>query len=119
MNLNDLARKIIPERLDKGTRSTSHRIDEWHPNAGFPQPPHQILPDGEVIAKPRGVSKVCLRCNGDKVIPMRMPGLTLYECITCGHKWRDSYNKPGQVLRPKEWRALRPHLENRHGRLLI
>ena len=116
MNLRDIQKKFIPKpRL--GTVSFDHR--NYHPDAIIPQPPHRITRDGAVLPELRGVSKVCLVCNGNKVIPMRLPGLTLYECLTCGHKWRDSYDKPGQVLRPRQWRAIRREVGHEYGRILI
>ena len=114
MNIGDLAKRFMPGRL------MSRDVKKWHPNAAFPQPPHQITRDGEVIAKPKGVSKVCLRCNSTNVMPMRMPGFTMYECLKCRHVWRDSFDRPGQVLRPREWRALKPKPWQRlQGRVLI
>lgn len=116
MNLRDIQRKFIPQ-TQFGTTSFDHR--NYHPDAIIPQPPHQILRDGEVVSKLNGVSKACLRCNGERVVPMRMPGFTLYECLTCGHKWRDSYNKPGFTLRPSEWRDRRGHLGVLQGRIVV
>lgn len=105
MNLRDLQRKFLPKPRF-GTSRDKTDIRNYHPDSVFPQFPHQITRDGEVIAKTDGVSKVCLRCNSDKVMPMRMPGFTMYECLKCRHKWRDDFNKPGPTLRPKEWRSL-------------
>ena len=48
-------------------------------------------------------TKFCISCNSERIIPMRMSGFTLYECLFCGHMWRDSYNKPGITLRNSEW----------------
>lgn len=116
MNLRDIQKKFLPKPRF-GTTSFDHR--NYHQNAVIPQPPHRITRDGEVIAKTRGVSKVCLRCNSDRVIPMKMPGFTMYECLTCDHKWRDSYSKPGPMLRPREWRVLRRDWDQTRGRILI
>lgn len=105
MNLNDLRRKLTPDVRFGTTRDKQH-VRNYHPNSVVPQPPHRITRDGEVLAKTTGVSKTCLRCNSDKVMPMRFNGFTLYECMTCRHAWRDDFNKPGPTLRPKEWRSL-------------
>ena len=89
-----------------GTSRDKQHVRNYHPDAVIPQPPHRITRDGEVLPKLSGGSKVCLVCNGTNVMPMRMSGFTLYECLTCRHVWRDDYNKPGQILRPREWRGL-------------
>jgi len=64
-------------------------------------------------------TKFCIYCNSERVLPMRFSGLTLYECLYCGEKWRDSYNKPGITLRNSEWRDRRKKVGNRYGRILI
>jgi len=64
-------------------------------------------------------TKFCIYCNGERIVPMRLSGFTIYECLTCGKKWRDSYNKPGITLRPREWRNRRKALGQTRGRILI
>ena len=106
MGLSDLQRR----EARKATRS-------HNPSASF-APGFNVGRSGEVISS-RSPSTACPHCNSERIIPMRMPGFTLYHCIFCGEKWRDSFDKPGQILRPRELRAIRRKVGNRYGRILI
>lgn len=64
-------------------------------------------------------SDTCPHCNSNRILPMRMPGFTLYECLTCREKWRDSYDRPGMTLTPKQWKARKRKVGNEFGRILV
>jgi len=73
------------------------------------------------ITKSHNATDFCPKCNDANILPMRMPGFTLYECFKCHYKWRDAFNKAGPVLRPKGWRAIAKQIGSNSswGRIII
>lgn len=106
MSLSDLQRKEAREA------TKSH-----HPAATF-VPGFNVDRSGEVISS-SSPSTACPHCNSENIIPQRMPGFTLYYCLSCGEKWRDSYDRPGQILRPRRLKAIRRKVGNKYGRVLV
>ena len=106
MSLSDLQR----EEARAATRS-------HNPAATF-VPGFNVDRSGEVISS-SSPSTACPHCNSEGIIPVRMPGFTLYHCIFCGEKWRDSFDKPGQILRPRQLRVIRRKVGNKFGRILV
>lgn len=106
------------ERTKK--RNLEKKINKDNNPWAKPLPSIKMDNSGDITVSNRATD-FCPKCNDANIMPMRMPGFTLYECFKCNHRWRDSFNKPGHVLRPKRWRQIRKQIgaKNKWGRIII
>jgi hypothetical protein len=109
--------KYLSNKLERVTsRFTPLRVDH-NPHGLFI--PSASLDNSGGLVPAKMQTTFCIYCNSERVVPMRMPGFTLYECLYCREKWRDSYDGPRTTMRSSDWRDRRKKLGNQYGRILI